>query len=172
MTTPRATARLQFHAGFTLDDAVPLVPYLARLGISHLYASPILKARPGSTHGYDIVDHGQINPELGGELALRRLVAALHQAGLGLIPGIVPNHMGVGGADNAWWLDVLEWGRQSPFAGFFDIDWEPPDRSLANKLLMPFLGAPYGEVLDSGNLKLAFNAETGRFHAEYYEHWF
>ena len=96
----RATARLQFHAGFTLDDAVPLVPYLAQLGISHLYASPILKARPGSMHGYDIVDHGQINPELGGEPALRRLVAALKAAGLGLIIDIVPNHMGVGGADN------------------------------------------------------------------------
>ena len=146
----RATARLQFHAGFTLDDAVPLVPYLAQLGISHLYASPILKARPGSTHGYDIVDHGQINPELGGEPALRRLVAALKAAGLGLIIDIVPNHMGVGGADNAWWLDVLEWGRQSLYASFFDIDWEPPDRALPNRMLAPFLGAPYGEVLAIG----------------------
>ena len=163
----RATARLQFHAGFTLDDAVPLVPYLARLGISHLYASPILKARPGSMHGYDIVDHGQINPELGGEPALRRLVAALKEAGLGLIIDIVPNHMGVGGADNAWWLDVLEWGRQSLFASFFDIDWEPPDRSLSNRMLAPFLGAPYGEVLESGDLTLQFDAAEGRFHAQY-----
>ncbi len=168
----RATARLQFHAGFTLDDAVPLVPYLARLGISHLYASPILKARPGSTHGYDIVDHRQINPELGGEPALRRLSAALKEAGLGLILDIVPNHMGVGGADNEWWLDVLEWGRQSPFAPYFDIDWEPPDRSLSNRLLAPFLGDPYGEVLASGNLVLQFEAATGRFHAQYYEHRF
>ncbi len=168
----RATARLQFHAGFTLDDAVPLVPYLARLGISHLYASPILKARPGSTHGYDIVDHGQINPELGGEPALYRLVAALHEARLGLILDIVPNHMGVGGADNAWWLDVLEWGRQSPHAGYFDIDWEPPDRSLHNRMLAPFLGAPYGEVLASGNLALRFEAATGKLDAWYYEHRF
>src|SRR5215218_1886791 len=167
-----ATARLQFHAGFTLDDAVPLVPYLARLGISHLYASPILKARPGSMHGYDIVDHGRINPELGGEPALRRLVAALREAGLGLILDIVPNHMGVGGADNAWWMDMLEWGRQSPYAPFFDIDWEPPDRSLTNRLLAPFLGAPYGEVLASGDLKLRFEPETGKFAAWYYEHRF
>jgi (1->4)-alpha-D-glucan 1-alpha-D-glucosylmutase len=169
---PRATARLQFHRGFTLDDAVPLVPYLSRLGISHFYASPILKARPGSTHGYDIVDHGQINPELGGEAALRRLVAALHGAGMGLILDLVPNHMGVGGADNAWWLDVLEWGRQSPFAAFFDIDWEPPDRTLHNKLLAPFLGAPYGEVLASGDLALRFDAETGKFFVAYFEHRF
>ncbi|TCZ54277.1 malto-oligosyltrehalose synthase [Roseicella aquatilis] len=168
----RATARLQFHAGFTLDDAVPLVPYLARLGISHLYASPILKARPGSTHGYDIVDHDQINPELGGEPAFRRLSAALKEAGLGFVLDIVPNHMGVGGADNAWWLDVLEWGRQSPYATFFDIDWEPPDRSLSNRMLAPFLGAPYGEVLASGDLTLRFDRTDGRFHAQYFEHRF
>ncbi|HYI85349.1 MAG TPA: malto-oligosyltrehalose synthase, partial [Acetobacteraceae bacterium] len=167
-----ATARLQFHEGFTLDDAVPLVPYLRRLGITHLYASPILKARPGSTHGYDIVDHNQINPELGGEAALRRLHAALREAGLGLVLDIVPNHMGVGGSDNAWWMDVLEWGRQSPYATFFDIDWEPPDRSLTNRLLAPFLGGPYGEVLASGDLKLRFEAETGKFAAWYFEHRF
>jgi (1->4)-alpha-D-glucan 1-alpha-D-glucosylmutase len=167
-----ATARLQFHAGFTLDDAVPLVPYLKRLGVTHLYASPILKARPGSTHGYDIVDHRQINPELGGEPALRRLHAALKEAGLGLVLDIVPNHMGVGGSDNAWWMDVLEWGRQSPYAPFFDIDWEPPDRSLTNRLLAPFLGAPYGEVLASGDLQLRFEPESGKFAAWYYEHRF
>ena len=172
MSPPRATCRLQFHAGFTLDDAAAVVPYLARLGISHLYASPILKARPGSTHGYDIVDHEEINPELGGMPALRRLSAALKQAGLGLILDIVPNHMGVGGADNAWWLDVLEWGRQSRYAGFFDIDWEPPDRSLHNRLLAPFLGAPYGEALASGDLTLQFEAVTGKLHAQYFEHRF
>jgi (1->4)-alpha-D-glucan 1-alpha-D-glucosylmutase len=169
---PRATARLQFHAGFTLDDAVPLVPYLAQLGISHLYASPILKARPGSTHGYDIVDHNQINPELGGEPAFRRLSAALKAHGLGLVIDIVPNHMGVGGSDNAWWLDVLEWGRQSPYASFFDIDWDPPDRSLSGRMLAPFLGAPYGEVLASGDLTLQFDRADGRFHAQYFEHRF
>jgi (1->4)-alpha-D-glucan 1-alpha-D-glucosylmutase len=168
----RATARIQFHEGFTLDDAVPVVPYLADLSVSHLYASPILKARPGSTHGYDIVDHERINPALGGEAALQRLAAALRARGMGLVLDIVPNHMGVGGADNAWWLDVLEWGRQSPFAGFFDIDWEPPDPTLRNKLLAPFLGAPYGEALASGDLILRFEPDGGRIFACYYEHRF
>ncbi|MFT8244369.1 malto-oligosyltrehalose synthase [Roseomonas sp. BN140053] len=171
-TTPRATARLQFHAGFTLDDAVPLVPYYAALGISHLYASPLLKARPGSTHGYDIVDPGRINPELGGEEALERLVAALRAHGMGLILDIVPNHMGVGGADNGWWLDVLEWGPRSPFAQFFDIDWNPPDPALQDRMLAPFLGAPYGTVLESGDLALHFEPETGKIFARYFEHRF
>ncbi|MBV8576710.1 MAG: malto-oligosyltrehalose synthase, partial [Acetobacteraceae bacterium] len=122
MTDPRATARLQFHKDFTLDHALELVPYFADLGISHIYSSPLLKARPGSTHGYDIVDHHAINPELGGEPALRRLIAALRARDMGLILDIVPNHMVVGGADNTWWLDVLEWGRASPYAEYFDID--------------------------------------------------
>src|SRR5919107_1401144 len=158
-----ATARLQFHAGFTVDDAVPLVPYLKRLGITHLYASPILKARPGSTHGYDIVDHGQVNPELGGEPALRRLVAALHEAGLGLILDIVPNHMGVGGSDNAWWLNILEWGQDSAYAGYMDIEWDPDRRFLQGKLLIPFLGDQYGKVLEDGDLALKFDPEEGSF---------
>ena len=125
-----ATARLQFHKGFTLDDAAALVPYFSKLGISHMYASPILKARAGSMHGYDIVDHNLVNPELGGEEALRRLVTALRAEQMGLILDIVPNHMGVGGNDNGWWLDVLEWGRSSAHAEYFDIDWDPPDSSL------------------------------------------
>ncbi len=170
-TTPRATARLQFFAGFTLDDAVAIVPYLSALGISHLYASPLLKARPGSTHCYDIVDHNEINPELGGEAALLRLVSALRAHDMGLILDIVPNHMGVGGSDNAWWLDVLEWGHQSRFAEFFDIDWMPPDTTLHNKLLAPFLGAPYGEVLASGELQLKCGPDGGLF-VEYHEHRF
>src|SRR3954471_18183354 len=115
-----ATARLQFHAGFTLDDTVPLVPYLKRLGVTHLYASPILKARPGSTHGYDIVDHEQLNPELGTAADFDAWVSALRARGMGLILDIVPNHMGVGGKDNAWWLETLEWGELSPKARFFD----------------------------------------------------
>ncbi|MCF8991081.1 alpha-amylase family glycosyl hydrolase, partial [Pseudomonas carnis] len=112
----RATQRLQFHKGFTLDDAVPLVPYFAQLGISHLYASPLLSARAGSMHGYDVVDPTRVNPELGGEAALRRLVAALREHDMGLILDIVSNHMAVGGADNPWWLDLLEWGRLSPYS--------------------------------------------------------
>ncbi len=171
-TTPRATARLQFFSGFTMDDAIPIVPYLARLGISHLYASPLLKARPGSTHCYDIVDHNQINPELGGEAALRRLVAALRAHGMGLLLDIVPNHMGVGGADNAWWLDVLEWGRASHYAEFFDIDWNPPDATLHGKLLAPFLGSSYGETLANGELALTCNEDTGGLYIKYHEHVF
>jgi (1->4)-alpha-D-glucan 1-alpha-D-glucosylmutase len=168
-TTPRATARLQFFSGFTLDDAAKLVPYHAALGISHIYASPLLKARPGSTHGYDIVDHHEINPEIGGEPALRRFIAALRAHRMGLIADIVPNHMGVGGADNAWWLDVLESGRASRYADFFDIDWDPPDPSLHNKLLAPFLGVPYGEALAKQELTLCCD---GALFVQYYEHRF
>jgi (1->4)-alpha-D-glucan 1-alpha-D-glucosylmutase len=153
MTPPRALARLQFHAGFTLDDAVPVVPYYAGLGASHLYASPILRARAGSTHGYDVVDCHQVNPEIGGEDALRRLVAALREHGMGLIVDIVPNHMGVG-SENAWWMDVLRHGRESRYAGYFDIEWTTPDPLLRGRLLLPMLGAGYDETLRAGDLRL------------------
>jgi (1->4)-alpha-D-glucan 1-alpha-D-glucosylmutase len=171
-TTPRATARLQFFSGFTMDDAVPVIPYLAALGISHLYASPLLKARPGSTHCYDIVSHEEINPELGGAPALQRMVAALRAHGMGLLLDIVPNHMGVGGADNGWWMDVLEWGRASRYAEFFDIDWEPPDATLHGKVLAPFLGVAYGEALASGDLKLQCTRDNGVLFVSYHEHLF
>jgi len=168
----RATQRLQFHKGFTLDDAVPLVPYFAQLGISHLYASPLLSARAGSMHGYDVVDPTRVNPELGGEDALRRLVAALREHDMGLILDIVSNHMAVGGADNPWWLDLLEWGRLSPYSEFFDIQWHSPDPLLKGQLLMPFLGSDYGEALQSGTLTLHFEADQGAFYVEHYEHRF
>ncbi len=167
-----ATARLQFHKGFTLDDAADLVPYFDKLGISHLYASPLLTARAGSTHGYDIVDHTTINPELGGEDALHRLVTALRRAQMGLVLDIVPNHMGVGGNDNAWWLDVLEWGRASPYAEYFDIDWDPPDAALRGRMLAPFLGAAYGECLQNGELVLQFDETDGRLFVGYHDHRF
>ncbi|MGY2292875.1 malto-oligosyltrehalose synthase [Pseudomonas sp. SDO528_S397] len=170
--TLRATQRLQFHKGFTLNDAVPLVPYFARLGISHLYASPLLCARAGSLHGYDVVDPTRVNPELGGEQALRRLVAALREHGMGLILDIVSNHMAVGGADNPWWLDLLEWGRLSPYSEFFDIQWHSPDPLLKGQLLMPFLGSDYGEALQSGHLPLRFDADQGSFYVEHYAHRF
>uniref|UniRef100_UPI003C7D4BFE malto-oligosyltrehalose synthase n=1 Tax=Pseudomonas veronii TaxID=76761 RepID=UPI003C7D4BFE len=168
----RASQRLQFHKGFTLDDAVALVPYFARLGISHLYASPLLSARAGSMHGYDVVDPTTVNPELGGEAALRRLVAALRQHDMGLILDIVSNHMAVGGADNPWWLDLLEWGRLSPYCEFFDIQWHSPDPLLKGQLLMPFLGCDYGEALQAGTLTLHFDAAHGSFSVEHYEHRF
>jgi (1->4)-alpha-D-glucan 1-alpha-D-glucosylmutase len=160
---PRATYRLQFHAGFGFRDAAALAPYLARLGISHVYASPYLKARPGSSHGYDIVDHGMLNPELGSEADFRAMVASFRENGLGQMLDFVPNHMGVGGADNPWWLDVLEWGEDSDYAGWFDIDWDPDRRYLLGKLLVPFLGDQYGAVLESGQITLRFEPETGGF---------
>lgn len=160
---PRATYRLQFGPHCDFAGAADLAPYLARLGVSHLYASPYLKARPGSTHGYDIVDHRALNPELGDETSFRAFARALHAHGLGQILDFVPNHMGVGGADNAAWLDVLEWGEDSPFAGWFDIDWDPDRRYLTGKVLVPFLGDQYGTVLESGELRLRFDAEQGSF---------
>ncbi|GFM81270.1 malto-oligosyltrehalose synthase [Pseudomonas cichorii] len=168
----RATQRLQFHKDFTLDDAVPLVPYFASLGISHIYASPLLKARADSMHGYDVVDPTIINPQLGGEPALRRLVEALRAHGMGLILDIVSNHMAVGGADNPWWLDLLEWGRGSPYASFFDIQWNSPDPLLEGQLLLPFLSSDYGAVLQAGDVALRFNAQNGSFHIEHYQHHF
>ncbi|HEY7244892.1 MAG TPA: malto-oligosyltrehalose synthase [Xanthobacteraceae bacterium] len=160
---PRATYRLQFHKGFGFDQAARLAPYLARLGISHVYASPYLKARPGSTHGYDIVDHNALNPELGDAAAFKRMNTALAANGLKQILDFVPNHMGVGGSDNPLWLDVLEWGQESPYAGWFDIEWDPDQRYLHDKLLVPALGSQYGAVLESGQIALKFDAAEGSF---------
>jgi (1->4)-alpha-D-glucan 1-alpha-D-glucosylmutase len=120
---PLATYRLQLSKDFGFDDAARIVPYLKSLGITHLYTSPFTKARPGSTHGYDVVDHCTLNPEFGGEDGFGRLSQALKAADLGLILDFVPNHMAVG-SDNAWWLDVLEWGEKSPHAVSFDISWD------------------------------------------------
>ncbi|MFJ4440674.1 malto-oligosyltrehalose synthase [Pseudomonas sp. NPDC089422] len=167
-----ATLRLQFHSDFSLDDAVPLVPYFAQLGISHLYASPILKARAGSRHGYDVVDPTCVNPELGGEAALQRLVAALRQHGMGLILDTVSNHMAVGGADNPWWQSLLAWGRRSPYAEFFDIQWHSSDPLLAGQLLLPFLGSDYGAALKNGEIPLQFDTSSGLLQIAHYQHRF
>jgi (1->4)-alpha-D-glucan 1-alpha-D-glucosylmutase len=160
---PRATYRLQFRKEFGFAAAAELAPYLAALGISHVYASPYLKARLGSTHGYDIVDHNELNPELGSPADFDRMVAALRVHGIGQILDFVPNHMGVGGADNVWWLDVLEWGPQSEFADWFDIEWHPDRRYLDEKLLVPFLGGQYGTELQAASLILKFDADAGSF---------
>ncbi|MGB9367885.1 MAG: malto-oligosyltrehalose synthase [Xanthobacteraceae bacterium] len=162
---PRATYRLQFHKGFTFADAERLVSYFARLGISHLYASPITTARPGSMHGYDVVDPTRVNPELGGEETLRKFVATLRAVGLGLIVDIVPNHMAVG-AENAWWFDVLRHGPQSRYASYFDIDWNAEDAALRGKLLLPVLGKPLCETIDAGELKIE------DLEVRYFEHRF
>jgi len=167
---PRATYRLQFNESFTFDDAVRIVPYLARLGVSHVYSSPILRARPGSRHGYDIVAHDEINPELGGRPGFDRLCAALRLHGMGQVVDIVPNHMGVLGADNAWWMEVLEHGAASRHARFFDIDWHPVDPMLDGKVLLPVLGGHYGDVLASGQLQIAFDAAEGMYSLHYHGH--
>src|SRR5450755_1797529 len=160
---PRATYRLQFHKGFGFRAAAGLATYLARLGVSHVYASPYLKARPGSTHGYDIVDHLALNPELGDASDYAEMVQAFRANGLGQILDFVPNHMGVGGADNPLWLDVLEWGPQSIRADWFDIDWDPDRDYLRDKLLVPFLGDQYGIELEAGKLSLEFDPASGSF---------
>ena len=167
---PRATYRLQFHGGFTLRQVIELVPYLHDLGISHIYASPLLKACPGSTHGYDICDHSQINPEIGSEKDLEGLVATLRRHDMGLVLDIVPNHMGICGRHNAWWWDVLKHGRNSQFAEYFDIDWESPDPRLHGKVLLPVLGDYYGRVLERGELKLVH--EGSDILLGYHEHRF
>lgn len=164
--TPRATLRLQLHAGFTFDDAAAYVDYFARLGVSHLYLSPIATAEPDSRHGYDTVDYMQIRAELGGERGLVRLADALHARGMGLIVDIVPNHMSVGGSSNRWWNDVLEWGPDSPYARCFDIDWHPGDAVPDGKVLLPCLAAPYGDVLAAGGLALRTDVQAGRFFIE------
>lgn len=163
LAAPRATYRLQFSRDFRFRDAAAIAPYLARLGISHVYASPYLRARPGSTHGYDIVAHDQLNPELGDWDDYRHMCAAFAQNGLAQIIDFVPNHMGVGGADNPLWLEVLEWGPDARCAGWFDIDWEPSARYLSEKLLVPVLGDQYGAALEDGKLVLKFDAPAGEF---------
>ena len=167
---PIATYRLQFNRDFTFVSARHIIPYLRRLGISHVYASPLLKARPHSAHGYDIVDHNALNPELGDERDFEAYVNALHRHGMGQILDIVPNHMGVWFEDNAWWLDVLEHGEASSYASYFDIDWHPTNPILHNRVLAPCLGNHYGAVLEGGELRLEFDPAAGAFAVRYHQH--
>ncbi|MBV9346835.1 MAG: hypothetical protein JO245_02550, partial [Pseudolabrys sp.] len=167
---PIATYRVQLTKDFGFRQAAALVPYLKALGISHLYASPFLAARQGSTHGYDIVDHNRFNDELGGEALFPVLSDALREAGMGLILDFVPNHMGIGRADNAWWLDVLEWGQKSPHAASFDIDWQGLPYRHQPGVLLPILGKAYGDALSSGEITLKYDAASGTFAAWYFDH--
>ncbi|MCC7327643.1 MAG: malto-oligosyltrehalose synthase [Burkholderiales bacterium] len=169
---PRATYRIQLHRDFGFAQVTARVPYLAALGISHVYCSPYLKARPGSRHGYDIVDHHVLNPELGGREEFDRMTDALARHGMSHLCDVVPNHMAIMGSDNAWWLDVLENGPASTHAGYFDIDWMPQDADLAGKVLVPVLGEPYGTVLDHDELDLGFDPTTGGFAIVYFENRF
>src|SRR5688500_1433724 len=149
----RATYRLQVHKEFTLQNVREIVPYLAQLGVSHIYTSPILKARPGSTHGYDVADPKVVNPELGGEDAFRALVKELHAHELGWVLDIVPNHMGTG-TSNPYWEDVLANGRESIYGHWFDIDWETPDPALTGRVLLPVLGDELEAVIGKGELSI------------------
>lgn len=153
MNVPRATYRLQFRDGMDFDRAATIVPYLKDLGVSHLYASPIFTATTGSTHGYDVTNHNEIDPALGGSEGFERLTAALRDAGLGLILDIVPNHMAAS-TENPWWRSVVEWGAASPYARHFDIDW-------SRRLTLPILGKPFEASLGDGDLGLAVDAGRG-----------
>jgi len=153
---PIATYRLQFNQGFTFNDARALVPYLHRLGISHIYASPIFRARSGSSHGYDVTDPTRLNPELGTEPEFEALVRELKTHGMGLMLDLVPNHMAAS-PENPWWVDLLENGPSSPYARFFDVDWKPAAGTTRNQVVLPILGKPYHEVLESGELVLALD---------------
>src|SRR6266851_8227970 len=151
VSPPAATYRLQFHAGFTFDDARRLVSYLHDLGVSHIYASPYLRARSGSLHGYDVADPNSLNPELGSPEDYERMVDELRRHGIGQLVDVVPNHMGIGDPGNYRWLDVLENGPASIYANFFDINWRPSSSAQPQagaKLVVPTLGDQYGKVLE------------------------
>jgi (1->4)-alpha-D-glucan 1-alpha-D-glucosylmutase len=169
---PRATYRVQLNSTFTFKDATAIIPYLAELGISHVYCSPYFRARAGSTHGYDVVDHNSFNPEIGDREDFERFVAELRAHGMGHVLDIVPNHVGIMGSDNAWWMDVLENGQASMYADYFDIDWTPANPALTGKVLVPVLGDPYGVVLERGEIELRFEKELGSFAVFYHEHRF
>ena len=166
LAIPIATYRLQL-SGLSFERARELVPYLAELGIGAAYLSPFFRARKGSTHGYDVVDHAMFDPTLGDEQKFSALADALREAGLGLLVDIVPNHMGIDDPHNGWWQDVLENGPASPYAAYFDIDWSPPKEGLRGKVLLPVLGDQFGRVLEDQQLKLAY--ENSRFVIGYYE---
>jgi (1->4)-alpha-D-glucan 1-alpha-D-glucosylmutase len=164
---PVSTYRLQFNEGFTFARARELADYFEELGVTDFYSSPILRARPGSPHGYDIVDHTQVNPELGGEEQLVELARELRARGMGLLVDVVPNHMSIAGSLNEWWQEVLENGPSSPFARYFDLDWNPPNPSLKNRVLLPILGDQFGRVLENRELRLSYR--EGAFHLNYWE---
>src|SRR5215470_5047370 len=166
---PAATYRLQFNSQFTFEQAAWLAPYLYDLGVTDCYASPLLTARRGSQHGYDITDHSKLNPEVGSEEEFAEFARRLGRRGMGLILDVVPNHMSITGSSNRWWNVVLENGPSSPYAQFFDIDWRPPKPDLAGKALLPMLGAQYGRVLENQEITIAY--QQGAFFANYYETW-
>ena len=163
---PLATYRLQFNKNFTFNDATRILDYLRDLGITAIYASPILASRRGSGHGYDVTNPNRLDPDLGTERDFDVLLAELEKRGMGLLLDIVPNHMAAS-SENPWWMDVLENGPDSAFSSYFDIDWHPPSHNLDNKILLPILGRPFGEALDSGEFQLGF--DHGKFQVAYFD---
>src|SRR6267143_1873351 len=168
-TTISATYRLQFNKDFTFRDASDLIDYFCDPGVTHIYASPILRSRHGSSHGCDVIDPSHLNPELGTEADFQAFHEELEKRGMGLIVDIVPNHMAAS-SENAWGMDVLEHGPESVYASYFDIDWHPPSRTLDGKVLLPVLGRPFAEVLEAGEFKLVFS--EGRLFVQYFESLF
>src|SRR5579859_3923 len=163
---PSATYRIQLNKDFRFADVRNILDYLHQLGISDVYLSPILASRKGTNHGYDVIDPSRINPDLGSEEEFAAIQSELQARGMGLVLDIVPNHMAAS-AENPWWMDVLENGAQSAFAAFFDVDWHPHARSLDGRILLPVLGRPFGEALDSGEIRLVY--DEGRFFFQYFE---
>ena len=168
---PISTYRLQFNKYFTFKDAEKIIPYLKGIGISHCYASPILWAKAGSLHGYDIIDHSKLNPEIGSEEDFNSLINSIQKNKMGIILDIVPNHMGIC-CKNKWWIDVLENGQASQYANFFDIDWKPIKNELSGKILVPVLHDHYGNILADGGFKLNFDRKSGKLKLNYFEHEF
>jgi len=166
MRIPRATYRLQFNRDFTFERAIEILPYLKDLAISDIYASPLFRAGPESTHGYDICCFEEINPDLGGTKDFESFAGHVREMGMGMLVDMVPNHMG-GALTNGWWVDVLERGPDSKYAQYFDIDWDPPEPALRDKVLLPLLEDPYARVLENGKLGLVF--ENGAFKVAYHD---
>ena len=165
---PSSTYRLQFNREFTFAQARALVPYLHALGFSDCYASPYFQARADSLHGYDITDHNKLNDAIGSRAEYDAWVADLQKYAMGQVLDFVPNHMGIGEPQNLWWADVLENGPSSPYAAYFDIDWQPLKSDLRDKVLIPILGDQYGRVLERGELRVHY--DSGRFFLRYFEH--
>src|SRR3990170_2888675 len=164
---PGSTYRLQLDRTFTFADAREVVPYLDALGITDCYLSPLLAPSSAHSHGYDVSDHGRLSPALGTETDYAAFAEALRARGMGQILDVVPNHMGIAGSRNAWWMDALENGPASPYAAYFDIDWDPLKPELKNKVLLPILGDQYGRVLENQDLVLEFR--EGAFFVRYHD---
>jgi (1->4)-alpha-D-glucan 1-alpha-D-glucosylmutase len=164
---PASTYRLQFNHHFTFERAHSLVAYFDELGVTDCYSSPVLKARAGSVHGYDVVDPTRLNPEVGTEEEFVAFARSLRERGMGVLMDVVPNHMCIAGSENLWWMDVLENGPSSPYARFFDIDWNPPNPDLRNRVLLPILGDQFGRVLENQEVKITYR--DGAFFANYWE---